>query len=95
MQAAPPTSRRLVQALRLVRATLGEPCYAVDGGEFRFRLSGPWSLAISPESAGRLRVSACHRGTPVATLWCLASDRDRLADLALAAQREATALVAS
>jgi hypothetical protein len=91
--ASRPTDRQLLDALRLTGSLLDEDCWLV-GGSFHFRLDGPWSIAISTESAGRFRVAACHRATPVATLWCLAGDRDRLADLVLTARAEAQALVA-
>lgn len=77
----------------MVGSLLDEECWLLDG-RFHFRLDGPWSIAISTESAGRFRVSACHHATPVATLWCLAGDADRLADLVLGARAEAQALVA-
>ena len=94
MNAAPtPTTRDLIDTLRLVGHLLGEGvCYTI-GSRFHFRLDGPWTLALSAQSANRYRVEACHMGVPRATLWCLAGDRQRLEDLALAARSEALALV--
>lgn len=87
-----PTDRQLIEALRTVRHALdGEQCWHLDG-RFYFRVDGPWLLSVSSESAGRFRVDACYGLTPVATMWALAWDRDRLAGLASAARAEVAAL---
>jgi hypothetical protein len=90
-----PTDRDTITALRVVGRALGtDAAYQHDGG-FHFILSGGWSLRLSPDDAGRFRLSACYGATRVATLWALARDRDRLADLALAARQEIADLAAS
>lgn len=44
---------------------------------FALELDG-WTLAVSPESAGRFRLEACRWTRPVLTLWVLEDDGDRL-----------------
>ena len=91
--AATPSTRELIDALRVVGGVLGEgACYST-GSRFHFRLDGPWTLAVSAYSGQRFRLEACHRGVPRATLMCLAGDRERLKPLAGASRAEALALV--
>lgn len=88
-----PLDRETVAALRVVGRVLGQDCAYVDGERFVFPLSDEWALAISPDSAGRFRISACYGLTEVGTLWALAKDPRRLADLAVGLRREIDALV--
>jgi hypothetical protein len=47
---------------------------------FHFQLAHDgWTLAVSPDSAGRIRFEACHWTRPVATLWIFQDDDARLA----------------
>lgn len=92
MDARKPTDRETITALRHVARALGTTAAFVHDGRFHFRLDARWTLAVSPEDAGRFRVSAFRDVRERATLWSLAGDRDRLADLALAAQAEVLAL---
>lgn len=94
MHTSKPTDRSLIAALRFAGDVLGSPAAYVLDGRYHFRLDGRWSVAISPESAGRFRVDVCTGGEIRATLWTLAGDRDRLADLVLSAQAEVLALAA-
>jgi hypothetical protein len=89
-----PLDRETVAALRMVGRVLGQDCAYVDGDRFVFPLGDEWALAISPDDAGRFRISACYGLTEVATLWSLAKDPRRLADLARGLRREIVALVA-
>lgn len=90
-----PTVRELVRAAKVLAAALGvtTATYRFDG-RVALPLADGWSLAISPDYAGRFRLEACHSGRVVATMWCMARDRARLAELAVAARSEAAALVA-
>jgi hypothetical protein len=49
---------------------------------FHFALGGGWTIAISAESAGRVRIEACLRCRPKTTMWAQAHDLARLAGLA-------------
>lgn len=90
-----PNIREIVEALRLVGATLDAgAAYWLDG-RFHFTLDGDWTLAISPDSAGRFRLDCCHLSRPCASLWVLARDRTRLERLVRSASAEAAALVGS
>lgn len=87
-----PLDKNTVAALRLLGRLLGEPCaYQLDG-RFHFAVAPGWSLAVSPDDAGRFRLGAFYGAEEVATLWCLERDRRRLADLALGLRREIAAL---
>lgn len=55
-------------------------CYAHDG-RYHFALGGGLSIAISADSAGRIRVESCRLAYPVSTMWTLAHRLDRLAGL--------------
>lgn len=94
MQTRKPTDRQTIEALRLVARALETDAAYVFEGRFHFRLDSRWSVAISPDSAGRFRVSVFRGARQGATLWTLAGDRDRLADLVLSAKAEVAALAA-
>lgn len=93
MNAPQPNDRSLIAALRCVGEALGTTVAYVHAGRFYFRLDSRWSLAISPDSAGRFRLDACQGVRVRATMWARAGDRDRLADLAQSAQAEVETLV--
>jgi hypothetical protein len=92
---ATPTRRDTIKALRLVGRTLDVGCAHQRGGRFYFDLGGGWLLGLSPDDAGRFRVSALYGSTEVATLWSLAGDHDRLAALVLGLRNELAALHAA
>lgn len=95
MEAVRPTDRQTVAALIAIRDALGQPAAYWFEGRFHFPLGGSWTLALSPESAGRFQVACCRSGRLVASMWSLADDQDRLADLARAARSEVLALSAA
>jgi hypothetical protein len=90
-----PTLREMFAATRVAATAVGAPRadYVFDG-RFRVRIASGWSLLLSPEDAGRIRVSACLNDREVARMWCRSDDFARLVALARSAQSEALALVA-
>jgi hypothetical protein len=90
-----PADRDTIAALVLAGKLLGADCAWQCGGRFFFSLSDEWAVGISPDDAGRFRVSALYGRTEVATMWASNGDWDRLADLILALQAETAALAAS
>lgn len=50
-------------------------------GAFHFSMGGGYSIALSSESAGRIRIETCRLCLPVSTMWVLANAHDRLAGL--------------
>jgi hypothetical protein len=46
---------------------------------YHFSVGYGWTLAISPESAGRFRIEACRWTRPGVTVWVTEGDDDRLA----------------
>ncbi len=76
-----PETAELADALDVAAKALGRSeCWAVDG-RYHFTLSAGWSVALSSDSARRIRVDLCLRSTPRATMWCLAVSYVRLAGL--------------
>jgi hypothetical protein len=55
-------------------------CWAV-GDRYHFALGGGWSVALSSDSADRIRVETCRLSRPVDTMWTASSRADRLAGL--------------
>ena len=94
MYAPRPTDRDTIRALRLVARALDVECAWHRRGVFYFPLSPRFSLAVSPDSAGRFRLSACYGTTETATVWTLAGDRHRLVALAQSLREEVEALSA-
>jgi hypothetical protein len=89
-----PTDRDTIEVLRLVARLMGATCTYTFAGAFYFPVDDRWSLRVSPDDAGRFRLQACHGGRPVATMWSLGVDRDRLADLVAGFRAEVQALTA-
>lgn len=78
---SPPGADAVLRALRLVALVLERPVTRYYQGRFHFLLTGAWTLAIRPDSAGRFRVEACKWTRPGVTLWAFAGDDDRLVEL--------------
>lgn len=89
---ARPTDAQTIRALRTVARALDLQCASVVGGTYFFVVSDEWALSVRPDDAGRFRVGACYGSTEVATLWAVADDRLRLADLAGGFKAEIEAL---
>jgi hypothetical protein len=73
----------LFDDLRFVGALLHVNVCWYYAGAFHFRLPDDpgWTVAIRPDSAGRVRVEPCYLSRAVATKWAHVSDRARLASL--------------
>lgn len=76
--AAPPTDEEVYLTLVRVGALLGFRRVYHLHGRYHFAFGDGWSLAVSPESAGRFRIDACRDAVPVGTLWSFADDSGRL-----------------
>ena len=58
---------------------LGTDRCTLLGRAFHFDLgNGDWTVAISLDSMGRVRVDTCHFASVFATRWCRAGDSARL-----------------
>jgi len=68
-------------ALDVAADVLGvDVCWFYRGG-FHFRLYGDWTVSITPETAGRLRIETWSLLRLRDTRWCGAGDETRLAQL--------------
>lgn len=76
----PPCSPTTYRALERVGELLGRDVCWLYRRRFHFTLEREgWTVAISPESAGRFRLELCHWSRTVVCLWALADDDERLA----------------
>jgi hypothetical protein len=81
--------RVIRDALEVAADALGaDICWYYRGG-FHFKLAGEWTVSISPETAGRLRVETWWMLLPRDRKWVEASDSNRLARLVREAQSTA------
>lgn len=78
----------LYSAIEWVSELLGRDVCWLYQRRYHFELADGWTLALSAESAGRIRVETCHWTRPVVTLWTFAEDKDRLAELVFTAADE-------
>jgi len=81
--ASPPTSNAVDDALTCVGDLLGIRVAFAHAGRYHFPLGDGKRIAVSSESAGRLRVDAWHGERCTATLWTRIEDTERLAGLVL------------
>lgn len=82
IRGATPTDT-LVEAIYVAAEALDIwECYAHEG-RYHFALGYGWSLALSADSADRIRVETCRLTQPSSTMWTLAHRHDRLAGLVL------------
>lgn len=74
-----PSSQDLLDALLVAARVLDNMVCWVIQDRFHFALGSGWSLALSADSAERIRIEACHRSVPRSSMWTLAHDHARLA----------------
>lgn len=90
-----PSAAEIVSTIKFVGELLDtrkvEYCFE---GRFRFRLDNHWSIMLSPDTAGRFRLDACHSSGRSRSMWTASADRGRLRALVLAARDEAAVLIA-
>lgn len=71
----------LAHAIYVAAGALGiYECYAHEG-RYHFSLGQGVSIALSADSADRIRVETCRLTRPVTTMWTFAHRLDRLAGL--------------
>lgn len=80
---SPPDADATWRALRLLSRVLDTTICWHYQGAYHFKLEDGWTLALSPQSAGRFRLEACKWTRPVSTLYAFEGDDDRLASAAL------------
>lgn len=74
-------ANNMAMLLKLVGEALAVGVAWHHKGRFHFRLPDApgWTVAVSSESAGRVRIDACEMTEVRDTRWVLADDRARLA----------------
>lgn len=75
-----PTPPLLWRALLTAGHTLGIMRVWCHRRRFHFRLDDGWSVALSADTAGRIRVEVCRWTEPRATKWVRADDAVTLRD---------------
>lgn len=90
-----PDVNEMLAATRAVAERVGAPTarYCFDG-RFAVDIALGWTLLLSPDDAGRIRVDACLRRRVRGSMWARSDDHERLRLLACSAQSEAKSLVA-
>jgi len=77
-----PPSTAVVDAIYTVADVLNVHEVWILEGRFHLLLEGGWSIALSSDSAERIRVETCHHGVPEGVCsWTRAHDRLRLVEL--------------
>jgi hypothetical protein len=82
----------LWKTLTHIAAVLGASrCWYYDRA-FHFDLGGGRTLAVSPDSASRVRLSVCQDGRDRATFWATSDRQDRVVSIVRQAVRDEAAL---
>lgn len=81
IHANPPTTREILTALQAVADALDVSLCWYYRRAFHFVVDVDWTVAITPESAGRLRIETCRRTVPHGRTWTRATDHARLKQL--------------
>lgn len=81
--ALPPSPEAIYDALRVVGLELGEPRAYWWRGTYHFPLDDRdgWTIGLTPESAGRVRVQLCRWSRARDTVWTRVVDTGRLAQV--------------
>ena len=92
--AAYPSPEKMYDALCRVGQLLDQPRCWLHERRYHFVVAEGWSIALSAESAGRLRLDVCRYVRTVTTLWVLAGEDERLAGCVLHLRNEIAAVAA-
>jgi hypothetical protein len=65
----------IANALGVDRCTFYRSAFHFDLG------NGDWTVAVTPDSVGRVRLETCHFGEIVSTRWCRGGDTHRIMDM--------------
>lgn len=78
---SPRIEKEIEDALQVVGDELGVTTCWYYRGDFHFRLPGDWTVSITPESAGRLRVETWSELLLRDRKWARSDDSNRLRHL--------------
>lgn len=90
---SPPDTQELADALMVAAEALEQDTVYACDGRFHFLVGSGWSIALSGDSADRIRVESCRLSMPRAAMWVLAEKHDRLAVIATRMRSEVLELV--
>lgn len=76
-----PSEPQVFDALRVAGRTLKREWTYLYRGAYHFTLADDWSIGVTPESAGRLRIELWRGSQNQCTLWSQALDHPRLEEL--------------
>lgn len=76
-----PCASALHRVVHQVGALLERDVAWIYGRRYHLVLEGEWTIAVSPDTAGRVRVETCHYTRPLVARWVRAHDHDRLASV--------------
>ena len=74
-------SAEIWAALNVAADVLGVDVCWLYRGDFHFRLSGDWTVSLTPESAGRLRIGTWQSLAERDRKWVRSRDSSRVAAL--------------
>lgn len=79
----PPSGTDTYSALQRIAGVLGMHSCWLYQRRYHFTVGAGWTIALSPDSAGRFRLDTCRHTRTVSSLWVLGDDHDDLAGFVL------------
>lgn len=79
-----PTGAETYEALLLIASVLGMHSCWLYRRRYHFTVGEGWTIALSPDSAGRFRLDTCRHTRIESSLWVLGDDHASLACVAAA-----------
>lgn len=79
-----PTGAETYAALQRIACVFGMHTCWLYRGRYHFTVGAGWTIALSPDSAGRFRVDTCRHTRTVSSLWVLGVDHASLAGVVFA-----------
>jgi hypothetical protein len=76
-----PSPAETLSALQCIADVLGMHTCWLYRCRWHFSVGAGFTIALSPDSAGRFRIDTCRRTRTVSSLWVLPEDRDSLAGI--------------
>lgn len=78
-----PSAVEIHAALQSIAAVFGMHTCWLYQRRYHFSVGAGWTIALSPDSAGRFRLDTCRHTRTVSSLWVLENERVSVAVIAL------------